>query len=242
MHLNNKILITGVNSGLGKFLYQQIDSSVGINRQNVKEKKLNEDYNLIIHCAFNQKKSLTREENHYDYLFDNLLLTEKLLTLKYKLFIYISSIEVYKNDNSDLSIYFKRFAESLVVQKAKRFKILRCSMLLGATMRENHITKIINKKNPILSLSKNSEFNYILMEDILSYIQNIKKNENNEIIDFISSANIKLEKVVNLFSKKATYGKFTYRTPRKYKNPVFKNYIALNKNSLNNLKNFYDQN
>ena len=240
MPLNNKILITGTDSGLGKFLHQQIDSSVVINRRNVKKIKLNEDYKIIIHCAFNQKKFLTDRDSYYDYLFDNLLFTEKLLSLNYNLFIYISSIEVYKKNNFDLSIYFKKFAESLVNKKAKRFKILRCSMILGPTMRENHITKIFNNKNSTLSLSKNSEFNYILMEDILSYVQTLKKNEKNELIDFVSSKNIKLEKVVKLFSKKVNYGKFVYKTPRKFKNPIFKNYSYFLKNSETNLRNLYE--
>ena len=238
MHLNNKILVTGVDSGLGKFLFSNINNCIGLTRRNHNLLKKKNKYLKIIHCAFNQKKKLDKRDDYYQYLEDNLILTQKLLKLDYEYFYYISSIEVYKYAENDLSVYFKNFAESLVKKSKKNYKILRCSMILGPTMRENHITKIFSN-NQKISLSQNSSFNYILMDDILEYIFNHSHNKKNEIIDFVSNKNISLSTVIRKFRKKVKFGNYKYITPGKYQNPIYNKFIHFDKSSYTNLKNFY---
>ena len=48
----NNILVTGIGSGLGQFLYEGIPSSEGLGRNNI-DKILEGSYDTIVHCAFN---------------------------------------------------------------------------------------------------------------------------------------------------------------------------------------------
>ena len=74
MPSENNTLITGINSGLGKFLHEEIEGSIGLNREN-KNKILSSvslnGVDTIIHCAFNSKRDIT---DHYAYLNDNIFL------------------------------------------------------------------------------------------------------------------------------------------------------------------------
>ena len=47
-----KFLITGIGSGLGKYLLKHIPNSTGLDRNNFNLIKY-EDFDNIIHCAFN---------------------------------------------------------------------------------------------------------------------------------------------------------------------------------------------
>ena len=104
-----KFLITGVKSGLGKFLYENLSNSEGLDRTNFGSIK-DKNFDVIIHCAFNKEISIT---DHKKYLDDNILLIQKLKQLNYSKFIYISSIDVYQK-NPNMYSHFKRFAETLM--------------------------------------------------------------------------------------------------------------------------------
>ena len=59
-------IIKGINSGLGKVLYQNILGSLGINWNNknlLKAKKLNN--NIILHSAFNPNRNI---DNYSSYV------------------------------------------------------------------------------------------------------------------------------------------------------------------------------
>ena len=89
-----KYLVTGVKSGLGKYLYENLPDVNGLDRGGFDLIK-DEEYDTIIHCAFNKAQTHADIGDHYGYLDDNIFLTQDLLTLKYKKFIYISTIDVY---------------------------------------------------------------------------------------------------------------------------------------------------
>ena len=84
-----KYIVTGIDGGLGKYLYETIPNSLGINRNNLNSilSKIDTD-DIIIHCAFNKTNKIA---NYYSYLEDNIFLTKQLLELGNRI-IYISSI------------------------------------------------------------------------------------------------------------------------------------------------------
>jgi len=161
-----KYLRSGNKSGLGKYLYDNLPKSLGFGRKDFNLVK-REDFDTIIHCAFNKENNPL---NYYQYLEDNIFLTQELLNLKPKKFIYISTVDVY-NPSPTMYGLFKKFAES-IVEKDKNALILRCSMMLGPTMKPNHITKLKNNIEQI-GLSDESTFNYILMDDILNFFNSL---------------------------------------------------------------------
>jgi nucleoside-diphosphate-sugar epimerase len=227
-------LISGNGSGLGKYLYDNLPKSLGFGRKDFNLVK-REDFNTIIHCAFNKENSIS---DYYKYLEDNIFLTQELLGLKPKKFVYISTIDVYQLDPTMYAL-FKKFAESIVA-KNKDALILRCSMMLGPTMKPNHITKIKNNESKI-GLSGDSTFNYILMDDIREFIASGDYLQYSGIIDFMASDSIKLSKVKNYFNSNTELGNYTYETL----DLVFPRYIhtlndKYNKSSLENLKKYYE--
>ena len=132
----NKILVTGANSGLGKFIASQIDCDT-LTRSN-SHSFLGQvqvpSYDVIIHCAFNSKKDV---KNYYDIVQDNIFLTKDLCQISHKKFVFLSSVDVYEEENN-LYKTSKLMSESIVKNLATKPLILRCSAILGKTMRKNN--------------------------------------------------------------------------------------------------------
>lgn len=223
-----KYLVTGIKSGLGKYLFDNLLNSDGLHRNNFDEISLNK-YDVIIHCAFNKKNNLTDDE-YYKYLDDNIFLTQRLLNLSYKKFIYISSVDVYSNNN--MYSMFKKFTESIIIQK-ENVVILRLPVLLGNEMKPNHLFKMFN--NDKISLSERSTFNYILYSDLLNIILNYKFSD--KIYDIIASDTISLSYIADEFNVHPIFGKYIYNTPNNFINPLF-----TNKTSIETIKEFIDEN
>ena len=205
MPLTNN-LITGIGSGLGQYLYENMSNTVGMNRKNF-EKRLKGEYNTIVHCAFN-----TNSENIEQFLYDNVILTRKLCDTLHKKYIYISSIDVYQDRHNEYNTA-KKMAEIMVQKYSKNYLIIRCSAILGETMRENSFLKIYRYMNPDLTLHANSTFNYVLQDDIMGFVADSIERDHTGIVDFVSSTNIRLFDVNRMLNNNANFGKFKYRTP-----------------------------
>lgn len=203
----NRVLVTGTNSGLGKYIASQINCSM-LTREN-SEAVLNETYDTIIHCAFNSRKNVN---DYYDVVRDNIFLTKDLCKVPHNKFVFISSVDVYQEEDN-LYKTSKLMAESIVNKMSTNPLTLRCSAILGGTMRKNNFRKVIEDSDPNLSLSGESSFNYILQEDILNFLNIAIKINYNGIVDFVSSANITLQEVADLLEKKVSFGKYVYKTP-----------------------------
>lgn len=224
-------LITGVTSGLGKYLFENIKNSTGLHRNNFSEIK-NEYYDCIIHCAFNRSNVIY---DHKTYLYDNIILTQNLKKIRHNKFIYISSIDVY-SDNDNYYTHFKKFAETLMEPDDL---IIRCSSLVGKYMKHNHLVKIKNNVETI-SLSDMSTFNYILYSDIFSFLLNEKLLNYKGIIDFISYDHLALSDVARLFKSNIKFGLFNYNSNHNFINPIYKIDQKYCKSSLDVLKEYYE--
>lgn len=222
---SKKLLITGTTSGLGRYLHENLDSISWNKDTSDKEKALikKEGVDIIIHCAFNSSQRVT-SDSLYEYIKDNVFLTKELIDIPHKRFIFISSIDVYPNDNkkhredeiidtnSVQGIYAltKLISESLVKNRSSNYLILRCSSLLGKYSRKNSLIKIIKEESPILTLSPNSSLNYILHADVLKFIQSAIKNNLQGTYNVASSENITIFQAAALINKKIQFGSFTY--------------------------------
>jgi nucleoside-diphosphate-sugar epimerase len=229
-----KYLVTGIKSGLGKYLYENLPDTHGLDRGGFNLIK-DEEYDTIIHCAFNKAQTSTDIGDHYGYLEDNILLTQDLLKLKYRKFIYISTIDVYPPTPNVYGL-FKIFAESIIKQKPGTI-ILRCSMILGENTKPNHITKL---KDGIdrLTLSSQSKFNYILNSDILKFIESYSLRCPEGIIDFVANKPAKLGEVASMISPNTKLLSYTYNANYKWFNPIYDTYEEFNKSSIDNLNQY----
>jgi nucleoside-diphosphate-sugar epimerase len=225
-----RFLITGINSGLGKYLFENLPNSLGLDRDNfnlIKDK----DYDTIIHCAFNKENDIT---DYKKYLDDNIFLTQRLKKLNYKNFVYISTVDVYQ-ENPSMYAHFKRFSETLLDGSDL---ILRCPMMLGNTMKPNHATKLLSNIDS-LGLSGESKFNYILMNDLVEFFIHKDYKKYNGVIDFVSNGLVKLVEVKKYFNSTTKLGEYTYQNNVEYPNPIFKLDEKYNKSSFDKLKQYF---
>ena len=223
-------LITGINSGLGKYLYNNLPNSLGLNRDNFDLIK-KERFDTIIHCAFNKENIIT---DHKKYLDDNILLTQRLKKLNYSKFIYISTIDIYQENPTTYST-FKKLSEALLDPNDL---ILRCSMMLGDTMKPNHTNKLKNNEK-IIGLSGESVFNYILMEDLVRFFISKDYKKYKGIVDFVSNDLIKLEDIKQHFNSTTKLGDYVYENNLEVQNPIFKLNEKYNKSSFDKIKQHY---
>jgi len=217
-----KYIVTGINGGLGKYLYENIPNSLGIDRTNLNlvSSRIEKD-DVIVHCAFNKSNEPIDLNG---YLEDNIFLTKKLLKLGNRM-IYISSIDVYLQNN--LYAQFKKFGEALVSSYPNNL-ILRCPALVGEHMKPNHLHKIMS--NETIGLSEKSTFNYILYSDVLDNIFDKKIGT----YELVTKENASLDKVKRLFQSNSNLGTYLYMTPKKFTNP-----IVLDKTSIDTLKSYF---
>jgi nucleoside-diphosphate-sugar epimerase len=227
-----RFLITGTNSGLGKYLLNTLPNALGLDRVNFNLIK-NYDYDTIIHCAFNKENIIT---DYKKYLDDNIFLTQRLKNINYLKFVYISTVDVYQQ-NPNMYSTFKQLSETMM---DKKDLVLRCSMMLGDTMKPNHTNKLLNNE-PSIGLSGESRFNYILMEDLTKFFISDDYKKYSGVIDFVSNDLVRLEDVKTLFNSNTKLGNYVYENNLDFQNPIFKLNEKYNKSSFNNLKQYYDR-
>jgi nucleoside-diphosphate-sugar epimerase len=241
----DKVLITGTNSGLGKFLYENIPNSISLTRDNRKELINNlkdENVDLIIHCAFGSQGGYEQNNiiDYFKYIDDNILLTKELTDIPHKKIIYISSLAVY--DPNPINYKFiKLYSESIITTLGTNPLILRCPAMLGQHMRPNNILRLINDCNTQLSLTKDSSFNYVLHSDILDFILYCYENNINDIIPFVSSTNITIKEISNILGVDANYGNYTFNTMLISNETLLKYTNKFNKTSQEVFKQFLQQ-
>lgn len=220
-----KFLITGYKSGLGRYLYEYF-GGIGLDRNMLPsefEHISSEGVDVIIHCASQPPRTLTLT-SLYPFIDDNVLLTERVVGIHHKKFIFISSVDVYpKNSSShneekdipldsitNLYAITKLMSESIVMKMCPNYLILRCAGLLGIYSRQNSLIKIAEEENPVLTLNADSVMNYILHRQVAEFIKYAIENNLSGIYNAASSQNITLARVANLLKKKVNFGSSSY--------------------------------
>tara|TARA_R110000737_G_C14392345_1_gene452564 strand:- start:58 stop:747 length:690 start_codon:yes stop_codon:yes gene_type:complete len=228
-----RVLITGTNSGLGRYLSEKF---IGCDKLSRDSEFPTDEFDLIIHCAFNSTHYEYVDDIDYNYINDNIFLTDRLTKLKHKKFIYISSIDVFTCLNP--YSFLKKVSESIVKKNCDEYNILRCSALLGDYSKNNTFMKIYKEDTPSVFLSSDSEFNYILYSDVYDFIV---KDIDTDIYNFTSSDNILLKDVSEFFNKKVSYGDFCYKTKQVDNKETIKLFSQLDKTSLDSIKEFVNE-
>lgn len=196
-------LITGVNSGLGKFLHNNIKSSIGLTRQN-SDTLLSQRYDnlVILHSAFNSKRDIL---NYNHYVEDNYIFTKKLMNLRYDKLVYFSTVDVYSKIFSPYS-FMKRCAEDHIRTADPQATILRLSAILGPNIRRNSLLKLMDEEN--ITLHKDSDFNYILQSDIMETLDTVMNHSGT--FNFVSSGSVTLGEIAKHYSKNISFGQYRY--------------------------------
>ena len=109
------VLVTGANSGLGKFIFQRLIGATALTRKNRDDIVNGKKYDIIIHPAYNSS-NVNFTDLDLKYVDDNLILTSELINLCGGCFIYVSSIDSINKIESSYAL-FKKLSEILKYQK-----------------------------------------------------------------------------------------------------------------------------
>lgn len=256
-NLNNsmKILTTGSQSGIGKYIYETIGGTA-ITRTTPAEdfeSLKREGVDVIIHCAFNSAKKVS-SANLYNYLYDNVILTNELVNIPHGKFIFFSTVDLYpKNDelhkedeeidmNMPRRIYetTKLLSEAIVKEKSSNYLILRPTTMVGRYSRKNTLVRIVQDEGRNLFLSGRSMFNYVLHSDIVDFIRFAIDNNVKGIFNVASNSNIILSDVADLLNKRVQFGNHLYKVGNISNDKISSIFPAFNKTSEEVLKQFIE--
>lgn len=193
-------LITGTNSGLGKWLSMQFPNCDKLTRKNSPAEFNGNEYDLIIHCAASVQHCGWSDVS-ISLFEDNVFLTKEMVKIPHKKFILISSIDESKNSPYGIS---KRISEVIVRDSCNDYLVLRPSSLIGDGMRKNTFQKII--KGEDIALTSNTVMNYVLYEDVLCAI----KEGYSGIKVLRSNDDMTIGEVTGVFEKNINFGSIHY--------------------------------
>ena len=232
------IVITGTQSGLGKFFLKNIKNSEGITKKNHQSKLLklrNKKINILIHCAFSKSNNLSES---YE---SNIVFLRKVLELKINKFIFISSIYVsqleqyeHLNFNDLIYTFSKKACEEIINKKHKNSLILRCSSFITPYSKKNNLFHLIkNDKN--LSVTKTSTYNIINPYDLIKIINNSKYIQKTKgTFNICSKDNIKVHKMAQLSNFTKRFGYYRFVSKKVDTQNTYKIFDFLNKSSKEN--------
>lgn len=185
-----KVLVTGTTSGLGKFLAEKYNADT-FNRGDEIPKK---EYDIIFHCAYDHGEP-----------FRNMILTRALTKIPHKLFVLMSTVDIYEKNNE----YSETKLRCEEVVKNTNHIILRLGALIGKYMRPNNLMRMFN--NEQLTLTKESTFGFITYDMVADKIDELIKCGQTGTFDVMGEI-MCLEQIAEDFGLSPHYGNFTYTT------------------------------
>lgn len=193
---SNSLAVIGskgmVGSDLTLYLKKHFTEVTEIDKDNYDQYK-GDVFDVVINANGNSNKVWANENRLGDFEASTTSVYESLIDFPCKIYIYISSSDVYKNHAGEkedeanfenLTPYglHKLLSESIVRNFTKDYIILRCPMMLGTKLKKGPIFDIFN--NSQLFISKDSSFQMITTKEIAQIILFLlKKNATAEIFN-----------------------------------------------------------
>lgn len=240
------VLVTGASSGFGRYLLEALNGIPFKRGDDLGALARDSGYfDAIIHCAVNTR-SVTDGEALFEYLDDNVLLTERLTNLPHHRFVYISTVDVYpantdtcrEDQEIDLGqvhgayAITKLLSEAIVRARANGWLILRPTAMLGQHIRKNSLVRMLEYGSCELTLSGDSEFNYVLHEDVAAFVTHCLRNGRGGIFNVASAGNIRLRDLARDFALGLVrFGSHVYKTGNIDQSKVSAEYPAFTKTS-----------
>ncbi len=217
------VLVTGNQSGLGKYLFRRLGDR-GLDKSTPGRGRLLErGAEVIIHCAYNPIRSLNTD-NLMEYVEDNIMLTRELTVSPHRVFILISTVDVYPKDGRShredetlpvggfdgLYPIAKLISEAMVIRRCANYLILRCSALLGRDMRPNSLTRIVSGQGRGISLTRDSRCNYVLHRDVGDFIEYALEHSVLGIYNVAALESITPGEIAERLGRRVRFGGYRY--------------------------------
>jgi nucleoside-diphosphate-sugar epimerase len=177
---------------------------------------------ILIYANGNASKGKANADPLYDFIASVDSTVEYIHRIKSKMFILISTVDVYENtssilktreDNDMFSLrlhpygFHKKIAEEYVKRFANNYLIFRIGGIVGDGLKKNPVYDFINSKKKV-RISKKSKLNFIHTNTIADVIFTImNKGIINETFNLASKNSIEIGKIENLIKKSSKYTK-----------------------------------
>jgi nucleoside-diphosphate-sugar epimerase len=218
-----KLLVTGAASGLGAAIHRALGGTPMTRATPFADVEAGAPYDAIIHCAFGSQKLVT-PATAAAYVDDNLLLTERLIAIPHRTFVFISSIDIYplprkgakEDDDYDLArlsgpyAFAKLFSDTLVRARCANHLVLRPASLLGPTMRPSTTLRVLTERAPRLFQHPDSRFNFVLHADIAAFIARALAENIRGVFNIASTGNVRLGDMAARLGLSVTFGEHVY--------------------------------
>lgn len=249
-----KLLVTGAESGLGAAVHLALGGTPFTRASRLADIEAEAPYDAIVHCAFGAQKLVT-PATAYAYLDDNLLLTERLIGIAHRRFVFISSIDIYplprqgakEDDDYDLArlsgpyAFAKLFSDALVRARCPNHLILRPASLLGPAMRPSTTLRVLTEKNPRVFLHPDSRFNFVLHDDIAAFIARALAEDIAGAFNVASTGLVRLGDIANRLGLAVSFGEHVYDAGEVSNAKIAAIEPAFRRTSAETLNRFIDQ-
>ena len=219
------VLVTGVRSGLGHAVHHAL-GGIGFSRGMALDDPAilaAAPFDAVIHCAVNAAKSVSMK-TAYGYMEDNLLLTQRLVGIPHRKFVFISTLAVYpptgravsESDDVDLMplagpyAFTKLFSDLYVQQRANEPLVLRTTTLLGPAIRTNTVKRALTEHGCQLFLAPDSRYNFVMHDDVVDFILMAMDRDITGVFNIGSEGLVTLSSLVDQLGLSVRYGEYHY--------------------------------
>lgn len=219
------ILVTGVRSGLGHAVHQAL-GGIGFTRGMALDDPAilaAAPFDAIVHCAVNAAKSVSMK-TAYGYMEDNLLLTQRLVDIPHRKFVFVSSLAVYPpigraiSEDEDVDLlpltgpyaFTKLFSDLYVQRRATEPLVLRTTTLLGPAIRPSTVSRALTQRDCELFLAPDSRYNFVMHDDIIDFIVRAMDRGITGAFNLGSEGLVVLSSIVRQLGLSVRYGSHHY--------------------------------
>ena len=245
-----KVAIIGYTGFIGRNLSKKIKTKYLYNSENINEIKY-KNFDKIYCCGTSSLIWKANKDPEKDF-FKIFELIKNISTVKCKLFILISTIEVYEDvsDCGEKTFIYKKglsygsnrfFLENFVSTRFKKYCIVRLPVVYGEGLKKNIIYNLLNK-NQIKNINPNDILQYYPVDKL--YLDINFSIKNNLSLINLSSEPIKNSEIIKIFYKKIISNKKKMAIRNYNMKSIYskiwnkKNYIYTKKYIINDLIKF----
>jgi len=219
------LLVTGARSGLGHSVHRTLGGVAFLRGMSVDDPTIQAaaPFDAIIHCAVNAAKEVSMR-TAYAYMADNLLLTQQLVRIPHRKFVFVSTLAVYPptgravREDEDIDLlplagpyaFTKLFSDLYVQEHARDPLILRTTTLLGPSIRANTVHRALTQKDCQLFLAPSARYNFVMHDEIIEFIVQAMDCGISGAFNIGSEGLIRLSRIVDQLGLSVRYGEYRY--------------------------------
>lgn len=194
--------IIGANGFLGRSLasnFKEFDV-IGITKDNYNS-LINHKFDILINANGNSKKYWANEHPTEDFILSTHSVYKSLFEFEYETYIYISSLDVYKNNVYGFN---KKLSENIIKKFAKKYIILRCASIVGDNMKKGVLYDILSNNKQFLT--PDSKLQFIPCNEIYYIIDTLLRlNIYNRIFNVCGIGNVSVKELGEILKRDITY-------------------------------------